>query len=78
MKCNTWARRFGKNLIFRRPRASFWIVSGLPTIRPESRVRSSLIMGERYICRVRTEHFTLSLSSKYADGPQQALTGIHW
>src|SRR6267143_4034867 len=35
MKCNTWARRFGKNLIFRRPRASFWIVSGLPTILPE-------------------------------------------
>ncbi len=31
MKCNTWARRFGKNLIFRRPRASFWIVCGLPT-----------------------------------------------
>src|SRR6266481_9669433 len=54
------------------------ITSGLPTIRPESRVRSSLTMGERYICRVRTEHFTLSLSSKYADGPQKALTGIHW
>jgi hypothetical protein len=34
-------------------------------------------VDERYICRIRTEHFTLSLSSKYADGPQQARTGIH-
>lgn len=34
-------------------------------------------MGERYICRIRTEHFTLNLSSKYADGPQQAHTAIH-
>ncbi len=37
MKCNTWARRFGKNLIFRRPRTSFWIGSGLPTIQELSR-----------------------------------------
>jgi hypothetical protein len=33
-------------------------------------------MGERYICRIRTGHFTLDLTSKYAGGPQQAHTGI--
>jgi hypothetical protein len=46
------------------------------TIRRESRVRSSLMMSERYICRIWMEHFTLSLSSKYADEPQQAHTGF--
>ena len=32
--------------------------------RPESRVHSSLMMGERYICRTRTQDFALSLSRK--------------
>ena len=41
MKYNTWARRFGKNLIFRRPRASFWIVSVLPTTRELCVIRAN-------------------------------------